>query len=75
MPEVQNVGTVDYAQYQPSQYAQEPDYYTDAYNLQPEVYNENLEDISKNFSINKNKGIEFFYDQTKIDEELFDEAL
>ena len=45
MPEVQNVGTVDYAQYQPSQYAQEPDYYTDAYNLQPEAYNENLEEM------------------------------
>ena len=37
----------------------------------PKVYNENLEDISKTFSINKTKGIEFFYDQTKIDEELF----
>ena len=37
----------------------------------PKVYNESLEDISKTFSINKTKGIEFFYDQTKIDEELF----
>ena len=37
----------------------------------PKIYNENLEDISKTFSINKTKGIEFFYDQTKIDEELF----
>ena len=37
----------------------------------PKVYNENLEDISKQFSIDKNKGNEFFYEQTKIDEELF----
>ena len=37
----------------------------------PKIYNEQLEDISKTFNINKNKGIEFFYEQTKIDEELF----
>lgn len=38
MPEVQNVGAVDYAQYQPSQYPQED--YTNNYNVQPEVYDE-----------------------------------
>ena len=43
MPEVQNVGAVDYAQYQPSQYPQE-DYVTD-YNMQPEVYDENAEQV------------------------------
>lgn len=37
----------------------------------PKIYNENLEEISKEFNINKTKGIEFFYEQTKIDEELF----
>lgn len=37
----------------------------------PKIYNEKLEDISKSFNINKTKGIEFFYEQTKIDEELF----
>lgn len=37
----------------------------------PKIYNENLEEISKQFNINKTKGIEFFYEQTKIDEELF----
>lgn len=37
----------------------------------PKIYNEKLEDISKTFHINKTKGIEFFYEQTKIDEELF----
>ena len=35
------------------------------------IYNEKTEEISKNFSSNKTKGIEFFYEQTKIDEELF----
>ncbi|MBR3163141.1 MAG: AAA family ATPase [Clostridia bacterium] len=37
----------------------------------PKIFNENLEEISKQFNIDKNKGNEFFYEQTKIDEELF----
>lgn len=37
----------------------------------PKIYNENLEDISKEFNIDKTKGNQFFYDQTKIDEGLF----
>lgn len=37
----------------------------------PKVFNQNKEDISKQFNIDKNKGNEFFYEQTKIDEELF----
>ena len=37
----------------------------------PRIFNENSEEISKQFSIDKNKGNEFFYEQTKIDEELF----
>lgn len=39
MPEVQNIGAVDYAQYQPQPQA-EYDNYAD-YNTQPEVYDEN----------------------------------
>ena len=37
----------------------------------PKIFNIKLEDISKQFNIDKNKGNEFFYEQTKIDEELF----
>ena len=37
----------------------------------PKIFNENMEDISKEFNIDKSKGNEFFYEQTKIDEELF----
>jgi len=37
----------------------------------PKIYNKNLEDISKEFNIDKTKGNQFFYDQTKIDEALF----
>lgn len=37
----------------------------------PIIYNSNLEDISKNFNIDKTTGNKFFYDQTKVDEELF----
>lgn len=42
----------------------------------PKIYNENLEDISKEFSINKTKGSQFFFEQTNIDEEtLFSTAV
>lgn len=37
----------------------------------PKIYNEKSEDISKTFNIDKTKGNQFFYDQTKVDEELF----
>lgn len=37
----------------------------------PIIYNEEMEDISKSYKIDKNKGNEFFFEQTKIDEELF----
>lgn len=37
----------------------------------PIIYNEEMEDISKTYKIDKNKGNEFFFEQTKIDEELF----
>ena len=37
----------------------------------PIIYNEQKEDISKEFNIDKAKGNEFFYEQTKIDEDLF----
>ncbi len=37
----------------------------------PIIYNSNKEDISKDFKIDKTKGIEFFLEQTGIDEETF----
>ena len=37
----------------------------------PNIYNERKEDISKQFNIDKTKGNEFFYEQTKVDEGLF----
>lgn len=37
----------------------------------PSIYNEKLEDISNTFNIDKLTGNKFFYDQTKVDEELF----
>ena len=37
----------------------------------PKIFNEEMEDISKEFNIYKNKGNEFFYEQTKVDEALF----
>ena len=37
----------------------------------PKIFNSNLEDISKEFSIDKNLGNQFFYEQTKVDEQTF----
>lgn len=37
----------------------------------PKIFNQDKEDISKQFNIDKNNGNEFFYEQTKADEELF----
>lgn len=37
----------------------------------PKIFNEEMEDISKKFNIDKNRGNEFFYEQTKVDEALF----
>ena len=37
----------------------------------PKIFNKNLEDISKEFNIDKTKGIEFFKDQVGIEEEIF----
>lgn len=41
MPEVQSIGATDYAQYQPTQYQQYDNQYTDSYGMPPEVYDEN----------------------------------
>lgn len=37
----------------------------------PIIYNENMEDISGEYILDKTKGINFFYEQTGIDEETF----
>ena len=37
----------------------------------PKIYNSNMEDISKQFTIDKNLGNQFFYEQTKVDEQTF----
>ena len=37
----------------------------------PKIFNEKKEEISKEFNIDKNRGNEFFYEQTKMDEQLF----
>lgn len=45
--------------------------YRDFNKKNPKIFNENMEDISKEFNIDKSKGNEFFFEQTKIDENLF----
>ena len=37
----------------------------------PVIYNDNMQDISKEFKVDKTKGIDFFTEQTGIDEETF----
>ena len=39
----------------------------------PQIFDKNANDISKNFTIDKNEGNKFFYDQTKVDEDLLEE--
>ena len=45
--------------------------YRDFKKKNPKIFNEKMEDISKEFNIDKTKGNEFFYEQTKVDEDLF----
>ncbi len=45
--------------------------YRDFTKKSPKVFDENMEDITKKFTIDKTKGSKFFYDQTQVDEELF----
>ena len=45
--------------------------YRDFKKKNPKIFNEQMEDISKEFNIDKNKGNEFFYEQTNVDEDLF----
>ena len=45
--------------------------YRDFNKKNPKIFNENSEDISKEFNIDKKIGNEFFYEQTKVDEDLF----
>lgn len=49
---------------------EEYEIYRDFNKKNPQIYNKNGEEISKNFNINKAKGNEFFYEQTKIEEEM-----
>lgn len=37
----------------------------------PQVFDKYANDISKNFEIDKTSGNKFFYEQTKVDEDLF----
>lgn len=41
----------------------------------PKIYDENLEEISKNFTINATTGNRFFVDQTGVEEELFTKTI
>lgn len=37
----------------------------------PKIYDENLEEISKEFGMDKKEGSQFFYEQTNLDESMF----
>lgn len=45
--------------------------YRDFYKKNPKIYNEQKEEITNNFSIDKSTGSQFFYEQTKVDEQAF----
>ena len=41
----------------------------------PKIFDKNLEDVSKQFNINKTKGNEFFYEQVGLEEEIFTSSI
>ena len=41
----------------------------------PQIFDKEANDISKEFTIDKNEGNKFFYEQTKVDEELFNMSM
>ena len=41
----------------------------------PKIFNENLEDISKKFNIDKTRGNQFFYDQVEMEEDIFNSSV
>lgn len=41
----------------------------------PQIFDKNANDISKNFTIDKTNGNKFFYEQTGVDEELFNMSM
>ena len=45
--------------------------YRDFAKKNPKIFNSNLEDITKEYSIDKSTGSQFFYEQTKVDETTF----
>ena len=49
--------------------------YRDFKKKNPKIFNENLEDVSKEFNIDKTKGNEFFYEQTGLEEEIFTSSI
>ena len=49
--------------------------YRDFNKKNPAIYNNNLEDISKEFNIDKTKGNQFFYDQVGLEEEIFNSSV
>lgn len=49
--------------------------YRDFKKKNPKIFNENLEDISKDFNIDKTKGNEFFKEQTGLEEEIFSSSI
>ena len=49
--------------------------YRDFRKKNPIIYNQNLEDISKEFNIDKTKGNQFFYDQIGLEEEIFNSSV
>lgn len=49
--------------------------YRDFKKKNPKIFNENLEDISKTFNIDKTKGNQFFYDQIEIEEDIFNSSI
>ena len=49
--------------------------YRDFKKKNPKIFNQNLEEISQHFTIDKTKGNQFFYDQIGLEEEIFTSSI
>ena len=54
---------------------EEYEVYRDFKKKNPKIFNKNLEDISKEFNIDKTKGNQFFIDQIGLEEEIFTSSI
>ncbi len=54
---------------------EEYEIYRDFNKKNPKIFNKDMEDISKEYNIDKKEGVQYFFNQTAVDEEMFTSTL